>query len=58
MTLHSSTYKNKRVYVVMKDGTSFIDKFKDSKSGAIFLEKKGKLLKKNIRTMTIYRHQT
>ena len=57
MTLHSSTYKNKRVYVVMKDGTSFVDKFLDSKSGAIFLSERGKLLKKDVRTMTIFRHQ-
>jgi hypothetical protein len=57
MTLHSSTYKNKRVYVVLKDGRSFIDKFKDNKSGYIFLEKTGKHRKVDIRTMTIFRHQ-
>ena len=58
MTLHSSTYKNKKVYVVLKDGSSFVDRFKDSKSGYIFLEKTGKHAKKNVRTMTIFRHQT
>ena len=57
MTLHSSTYKNKKVYVVLKDGSSFVDRFKDSKSGYIFLEKTGKHAKSNVRTMTIFRHQ-
>ena len=57
MTLHSSTYKNKRVYVVLKDGTSFVDKFKDSKSGFIFLEDAGRIKKSKVRTMTIFRHQ-
>ncbi|MAH81107.1 MAG: hypothetical protein CMP39_05475 [Rickettsiales bacterium] len=57
MTLHSSTYKNKKVYVVLKDGTSFVDKFIDKKSGYIFLEKTGKHAKNKVRTMTIFRHQ-
>lgn len=57
MTLHSSTYKGKRVFIVMKDGESFVDKFLDSKSGYIFTEERGKLNKTKIRTMTIFRHQ-
>ena len=57
VTRHSSAYKNKRVYVVLKNGTSFVDKFKDSKSGYIFLEETGKHRKTTIRTMTIFRHQ-
>ena len=58
MTLHSGTYKNKKVYVVMKNGQEFVDRFIDSKSNYIFLDQKGKLNKKSIRTLTIYRHQT
>ena len=57
MTLHSSTYKNKKVYVVLKNGDCFVDKFIDNKSGYIFLEKTGKHKKTTIRTMTIFRHQ-
>ncbi len=58
MTTHSSTYKGKRVYIVLKDGTSFVDKFVDSKSGYIHLQEKDKVKKVDIRTMTIYRNQT
>ncbi len=57
MTLHSSTYKNKRVYVVLKDGTSFVDQFIDKKSNYIFFKEQGKHAKSAIRTMTIFRHQ-
>ena len=57
MTLHSSTYKHKKVYVVLKDGSSFVDRFLDSKSGCIFFSERGKIRKSVIRTMTIFRHQ-
>lgn len=58
MTLHSSTYKFKRVYVVLKNGKAFVDKFIDSKSNYIFLQESGKHKKTSIRTMTLFRHQT
>ncbi|MFA5880236.1 MAG: hypothetical protein WC860_08745 [Candidatus Margulisiibacteriota bacterium] len=57
MTTHSSTYKGKRVYIVLKDGASFVDKFVDTKSGYVYTQEKGKLRKADIRTMTIYRNQ-
>ena len=44
-------------YEVLKDGSSFVDRFKDSKSGYVFLEKIGKHIKSNVRTLTIFRHQ-
>lgn len=53
MTLHSSTYKGKRVLLILKDGRKVIDKFKDKKSGYIFTETHGKFAKKDVKAMTI-----
>ena len=58
MTVHSSTYKGKRVYIVLKNGEKFVDKFVDKKSGYVFTEQKGKIRKADIKTMTIYRQKT
>ena len=55
MSTHSSTYKGKRVRIKMKDGTSFVDKFMDNKSGVIHFEERGKVLKKDIKNFTIYK---
>lgn len=57
MTLHSSTYKGKRVYIVFKNGNTLVDKFQDSKSNYIMTKEHGKIKKSDIRTMTIFRHQ-
>jgi hypothetical protein len=42
-TPHTSTFKGKTVFVILKDGTQIIDKFVDKKSGVVFLEKTGKV---------------
>lgn len=39
----------------MKDGTVFVDKFLDTKSGVVYFEERGKVLKKDIRNFTIYK---
>lgn len=57
MTIHTSTYKGKRVYIVTKDGAKFVDKFLDKKSNYVVLETYGKLSKSNIKTMTIFKNQ-
>lgn len=57
MTLHTSTYKWKRVFVVLKTGDKFVDRFMEKKSGYVFFEEKGKIAKSAIKTMTIFRHQ-
>jgi hypothetical protein len=58
VTIHTSTYKGKRVYVVLKTGEKFVDKFVDKKSGYVVLAEKGKIRKASIKTMTIFRNQT
>ena len=57
MTLHTSTYKWKRVFVVLKNGDKFVDRFMDKKSGYVFFQEQGKIAKSQIKTMTIHRHQ-
>lgn len=55
MTLHTSTYKGKRILIILKDGRKIIDKFKDKKSGMIITENHGKIKTDTIKAMTIYK---
>jgi hypothetical protein len=42
-TPHNSTYKGKHVYVQLKDGTEFVDKFLDKNGHYCFFEARGKV---------------
>lgn len=53
MTLHSSTYKGKRILIILKDGRKIIDKFKDKKSGMIITEEHGRIPTNQVKAMTI-----
>lgn len=53
MSTHSSTYKGKRVRIKMKDGSVFVDKYKDTKGRFIFFEEMGKIAKKDIQNFSI-----
>ncbi len=55
MTLHSSTYKGKRILIILKDGRKIIDKFKDKKSGMIITEEHGRIPTDQVKAMTIYK---
>lgn len=55
MTLHSSTYKGKRILIILKDGTKLVGRFKDKKSGAIFTEEHGRISTQHVKAMTIYK---
>lgn len=55
MTLHTSTYKGKRILIILKDGQKIVDKFKDKKSGWIITEEYGKISTKLVKSMTIYK---
>lgn len=52
-TPHTSTYKGKTVFIRLKDGTSFEDKFKDKKQKFVFLEKAGKVPIVDIKSFSI-----
>ncbi len=53
MTLHTSTYKGKRILIILKDGTKLIGKFKDKKSGYIITEEHGRISTDTVKAMTI-----
>lgn len=49
-TPHTSTYKGKTVFIILRDGTQIIDKFLDKKAGVVILEKTGRLPVGSIRS--------
>ncbi|NDD67447.1 hypothetical protein EBZ35_07355 [bacterium] len=54
MTLHSSTYKGKRVLIIFKNGDKKVVRFLDKKSGVMMTDG-GKVLLGDVKSMTIYR---
>ena len=42
-TPHTSTYKGKTVFIILRDDTTITDKFLDKKAGTVILEKYGRL---------------
>lgn len=53
--MHTSTYKGKRVRVVLKDGTVIVDRFIDKKARYIILEEYGKVIKRDMRSFGIFK---
>jgi hypothetical protein len=56
-TPHTATTKGKRVYVQLKDGTEFVDKFLDRKGHYCFFEEHGKVRRSLIKVFTIYKNR-
>lgn len=54
--MHTSTNKGKRVFVKLKDGTSFVAKFKDKKSGRIMFFDHEDVLTDDMTSFNIFRH--
>jgi hypothetical protein len=54
MVLHSAFRKNKKVFVIMKNGRKIIDRFIDKCSGSIILKENGKVGLSEIRSATIH----
>jgi|GEM_PF-1173903 len=54
MTLHSSTYKGKRVLIIFKNGDKKVVRFLDKKSGVMMTDG-GRFLLGDVKSMTIYR---
>ena len=52
-TPHTSTYKGKRVFVILRDGQRFVDKFLDKKAGYIVFAGRGRVPVREIRVFTI-----
>ena len=55
MTIHSTYRKGQKVFVILKNGSSFVDKFVQKKSGTIQFEERGRVPIKDIRAATIYK---
>lgn len=56
--MHTSTYKGKRVFVKLKNGDSFVAKFKDSKSGRIMFFDHDDVKTRDMASFNIFRHDT
>ncbi len=54
---HTGTYRGKKVRVVLRDGTLIIDHFHDRNDKFVFLREKGKILKKDIKSMSDYKER-
>ncbi len=54
--MHTSTYKGKRVFVKLKNGTSFVAKFKDKKSGRIMFFDHVDISTDDMTSFNIFRH--
>jgi len=54
MTLHSCTYKGKRILLILKTGHKIVTRFLDKKSGVIITEA-GRFGLDTVKSMTIYR---
>ena len=52
---HTTFAVGKRVYVKLKSGEQFIDRFLKKSARAVFLEQHGKVLNADISSVTIYR---
>jgi len=57
-TPHTSTNKGKRVLVILRDGTKFVDKFMDKKGGFIYFEEHDRVRIDEVRAFTINKWPT
>ena len=55
MTIHSMFKKGQKVFVILRDGSNFVDRFVEKKNGTIIFEERGRVPIKDIRTSTIYK---
>lgn len=52
MTAHTEFRKGSSVFVQMKDGTKFSDKYESKKANYVFLRNRGKVVASEIRAMS------
>jgi hypothetical protein len=53
--VHTDFRRGQKVFVVMKDGTKFVDKYIEQKSKVIIFENSGRVSLRKIRSNTIFR---
>lgn len=54
-TPHTSTWKGKRVYVRLKSGREFVDKFMEKTGNYVIFKEQGKINRGEIAAFSIYR---
>jgi len=54
---HTAVHKGRRVLVVLRSGELFIDRFIERTGRDIRLEGRGKVAKKDLRVMSLYKQQ-
>jgi hypothetical protein len=54
-TVHSTFKPGVKVRLIMRDGTTYVDKFVDKKSGCMIMEKLGRISLNRIRATAIYK---
>ena len=54
---HTGMTKGKRVFITLKNGSRFIDKYVEKYSKGIKLQNYGRVRTRDLRAMTIYRGQ-
>lgn len=56
--IHTAFRQGQRVLVILTDGSQFVARFKESKSGKLFFLDSRYVLLENVRSATIYRART
>ena len=56
MNNHTTAKRGKRVLVVLHTGEHFVDHFEERLSAAYVFRKRGRIVAKRIRSLSIYRH--
>lgn len=56
-TCHTATFKGKRVFVRLIDGTSFVDRFEDRTKRFVMFRERGKVSKAVIKSFSDYKQQ-
>lgn len=52
---HTQFRKGQRIHIILKSGSSFVDIYRDTKSGVIVVEGAGRVQIEDIRACSIYR---
>lgn len=52
---HSATFRGKRVYIKLMDGTTFIDRFLDRTDRFIVLKDHGRIMKRDLKAFSNYK---
>lgn len=53
--IHTNFYKGKKVWIIMRDGSTLVDKFLESHSTYLVFQSAGRIPIKKIRSATIYK---